>query len=279
MNHFSAALLFGHTVALAKLSERLKANAVFANAMGKPSPKVEASEMETLETSLKAIKQHGKFGTLPVRVEFFLTRISSGAEDVNALAAEIETIKEAVSVELFMNSFLRIVPERSGFVDQPLLLGEAVASAFPSAVPDIKQAGSCLAAECNTAAVFHLMRAVEWGLRSLCSHFGIRRVRNKFKKSGKKGSYVPIEYLEWERILDELQDRIDKRIQKLKRGPAKQEFQALYYPVLLDIRGIRDAWRNHVMHTRAEYNHEDADAILGHVKRLMATLASRISEL
>ena len=44
------------------------------------------------------------------------------------------------------------------------------------------------------------------------------------------------------------------------------------------IRGFRDAWRNHVMHTRAEYSREDASAVLSHVKRLLQTLAVHIKE-
>lgn len=77
---------------------------------------------------------------------------------------------------------------------------------------------------------------------------------------------------------NQLQDRVDAKLNKIKRGPAKQASQEFYYPMLQDIRGIRDAWRNHVMHTRQEYEPKDADAILGHVRRLMNTLAIRVRE-
>jgi hypothetical protein len=50
-----------------------------------------------------------------------------------------------------------------------------------------------------------------------------------------------------------------------------------YYPVLQDIRGIREAWRNHVMHTRAEYSPEEAVAIFEHVRRIATTLAKRFA--
>jgi hypothetical protein len=89
--------------------------------------------------------------------------------------------------------------------------------------------------------------------------------------------YTPISYTDWETMLNQLQDKVDSKINKMKRGKRKQAAQEFYYPVLQDIRGIRDAWRNHVMHTRAIYIKEEADAILAHVKRLMALLALKLS--
>src|SRR4051794_4802873 len=49
------------------------------------------------------------------------------------------------------------------------IMGAEVKAAFPSAMPDVLEVGNCLAAECNTAAVFHLMRVAEVGLRALAS--------------------------------------------------------------------------------------------------------------
>jgi hypothetical protein len=155
-------------------------------------------------------------------------------------------------------------------------MGPEVINAFPSAGPDIIEAGNCLAAECHTAAVFHLMRVVEWGLRALAASLGVRRIRTSKKPGNNK--YTPISYTEWERILDGLQTAVDAKITKMKRGKAKQDLQEFYYPALQDIRGIRDAWRNHVMHTRAEYGLEDVMAVFSHVKRLMKNLSSRVSE-
>jgi hypothetical protein len=172
--------------------------------------------------------------------------------------------------------FLRVPKGLHSYVDSDALLGFTVAKAFASARPDLKAAGNCLAADCNTAAVFHMMRAVEWALRALGTHLGFRQLR-AVKKSGKR-KYVPISHLEWEKIIDQLQVRVDRRIEKMRPGKRKQEAQEFYYPALQEVRAIRDAWRNHVMHSRAEYSEEDATAILGHVRRLMTTLATKVSE-
>lgn len=197
--------------------------------------------------------------------------------DISMLLSETNHIVAEILRDLRSRQFIAIDAERNYFVDRDDLLGRPVADAFPSAVPDIREAGNCLAADCNTAAVFHLMRAVEWGLRALAADLGLKQVKHKIKKSGRV-LYTPIAYSEWERILDDLQERVDAKIATLKRGTKKQELQQFYYPALRDIRGIRDAWRNHVMHTRDEYNAEDADAVFTHVKRLMNALAGRIAE-
>jgi hypothetical protein len=196
--------------------------------------------------------------------------------DASSTATEVRNIREAIQTDIAKHQFLRVSSDRFNWVQNPFLFGERVSKRFPSAVPDIQAAGDCLAAECNTAGVFHLMRAVEWGLRALASNLGVRRIPASKKPGNKK--YIPLPYAEWEKILDGLHDAVDAKVLKLKRGVGKQKIQEFYYPVLQDIRGLRDAWRNHVMHTRAEYNRDDANAVFSHVKRLMETLAAHIKE-
>jgi hypothetical protein len=190
---------------------------------------------------------------------------------------QAQVLREAIETDLRFRRFAYVPVNRAEQLDKIDSEWATVQSQFLSAKPDIRAAVECYALDRNTAAVFHAMRVVEWGLRALCASLGFRRLRQKFKKSGSV-SYIPIEYSEWENILNQLQDRIDAKTRKIKRGPIKQQHQEFYYPVLQDIRAIRDAWRNHVMHTRQEYEAKDADAILGHVKRLMNTLATRIKQ-
>jgi hypothetical protein len=197
--------------------------------------------------------------------------------EIAALATEAAHSRDALMIAAQNRKFLRVALSRADYVDSDALLGSEVYGAFESARSDIREAGNCLAADCNTAAVFHLMRAVEWGMRALCVDLGVRKLRTRNKKTGKI-SYKLIEFSEWETILNTLQERVDRKLAKVKRGPKKQLYQEFYYPVLQDIRGIREAWRNHTMHTRREYTASDADAILDHVKRLMIRLATQVSE-
>jgi hypothetical protein len=97
------------------------------------------------------------------------------------------------------------------------------------------------------------MRSVEWGLRALCAHLGILRVKTQKKHAGKV-SYTPIEYTEWETMLNQVRSKVDKTIATLKRGKRKQLYQERYLPMIQEVNAIRDAWRNHVMHTRRDYS-------------------------
>lgn len=198
--------------------------------------------------------------------------------DASAIATELRNVYEAVLFNTHDVKFLYVDKDRANYVDNPgALFEQDVREAFPNAVPDMKEAGNCLAADCNTAAVFHLMRVVEWGLRALAGHLGFTQMVAKQKANGRQ-IYAPVEYLEWERILNQLHDRVDERIEAMPRGPEKQAAQQFYYPLLQEIAGIRDAWRNHVMHARRDYLAQDADAVLKHVQRLMAKLATQVRE-
>lgn len=224
---------------------------------------------------LEGLAQAGRLPTA-----FAALQYAQADPDAPPLASQLEVecrhIKEMFLHDLAECKYLQVPSGLQGYVDSDALFGFPVAKAFPSARADVKAAGNCLAADCNTAAVFHMMRAVEWALRALGAHLGFRQLR-AVKKSGKR-KYVPISHLEWEKIIDQLQVRVDKRVERMRPGKRKQATQEFYYPVLQEVRAIRDAWRNHVMHSRSEYSHEDAMAVKGHVERLMVKLASRVSE-
>lgn len=193
------------------------------------------------------------------------------------LANELENVLEFLWGDVQSRSYLIVRAEVAGFIDERAPFGEAVRRAFPSAAADLTQAGNCLAAECDTAAVFHLMRAVEWALRALCIDLGLRSVRRKERKTGRV-TYLPLGWSDWETLLNQLKNRVHDALAKTKRGSRKQLFQEFYLPALQDIEAMKDAWRNHVMHARREYTREDALAVLSHVRRLMVKLSDRIAE-
>jgi len=189
--------------------------------------------------------------------------------NTSTLQAQIDRVAQTLIVELKERRFLFVAPDRTDLLERDDLFGPDVSSRFPGASFDIKEAGNCLAAECNTAAVFHLMRAVEWSLRRLCEDLGLRKVAiNK-----KRGTFAPVEYSEWEKILDQLQGKIDKRIERAKRGPRKQALQEYYVPIMQDFRAFKDAWRNHTMHTRQEFDRVRAGEIFGRVRDFMQRVA------
>jgi len=190
--------------------------------------------------------------------------------------AELRRITDTLVTELKERRFLFVEPGLTEYVDNPAPFGQKVFDVFDGARPDITAAANCMVAACSTAAVFHLMRSVEWGLRGLCANLGLKSLKEQ-KKSGKI-KLTPVSHSQWEKILDGLNKRVDKKLKILRPGGAKQRHQEFYYPALEEISAIRDAWRNHVMHGRKEYQPDDAAVICGHVKRLMMKLAENLSK-
>jgi hypothetical protein len=160
--------------------------------------------------------------------------------------------------------------------------GEKVFAVFPNAQYDAEHAALCLAAGAATAAVFHMMRVVEWGVRALGQHIGLRKVKDVLKpKPGYKKErvrLVPIENCTWEKMECQIRKKVDSRLSKLRPGPAKDEKQIFYSSILTAFHGFRGEWRNHVMHTRIEIAEGDDLKVMSHVERFMAQLATRFDE-
>ena len=149
-----------------------------------------------------------------------------------------------------------------------------IISVFPQTRNDADEALDCFALGKDTAAVFHLMRVAEWGLRAFCIHLGFRRIKSKIKATGKV-EFTPIDYTTWEGMLGQLRGKVNKKLARLRRGSAKQKLQETYLPMIEEIEAFKDAWRNHVMHNRKAYISGDVLAITSHVMRLMGALASK----
>ena len=210
-----------------------------------------------------------------------IDRVNSGLalnmNDPRASANAAVHIRNCLIAELAKRKFLYVRPDCSGFVDSDALFGDQVKEAFPSAAFDIRESGNCLASELPTAAVFHLMRCVEWGLRALGTNLGIRRLRCRNKKTGKT-KYLALPWAQWEDIINQIKSRVALRLVKAQRGPKKQQYQEFYNPSVDNIERFKDAYRNHVMHTRREYTPSEALVIFEQVRYLMVRLATRLSE-
>jgi hypothetical protein len=125
----------------------------------------------------------------------------------------LEDILNCLKKEVCDIQFAFVHPDKVGFFEQHDLFGERVSSAFPSAQSEIQDAGNCLAGDLHTAAVFHLMRAAEHGLRALA---GELRVRLR----------VQLEYAGWEEVIR----AVDRKLTALRAKPrGKKKAEALEF--------------------------------------------------
>ena len=192
--------------------------------------------------------------------------------DVSGATEIFHRLQIDIVSELENKKFLKISDDRGEFIDNERLFGDQVHDAFSSAKEDIIEVGNCLAVECNTAAVFHLMRICEFGLRALAKDRNI-----EFKDK-------PLELKEWGQIVPKL-DSVLKEMRdtdvKRWRTPEIKESQIHFYSELMpDARAFNEAWRRHLSHADPEafYDRNYAASIMEHVKNFMQRLATKISE-
>lgn len=133
---------------------------------------------------------------------------------------------------------------------QPEPFGARVNDAFPEATHDIEESGICLALGRGTAAVFHLMRVVERGLRELGKDLGISRPST------------------WERYIDQLTKRIT----------SSRSDDHFFGRLRDDIQAIRGAWRHPMVDVHRDYSIEEAHQVYDAVKVWMQHLVERYGE-
>ena len=143
------------------------------------------------------------------------------------------------------------------------VFGAVVAARFPDANPDIAAAARCLALDEWTAAVFHLMRVLEHGLRDLAD-----RVGHTFP--------TPVEYQQWEAIIVNIEAAIRRTVAALPKGTSQKADDAEFYSkAASQFWHFKDAWRNHVSHARKNYDPREARAVYDSVRAFMQALAGR----
>jgi hypothetical protein len=154
---------------------------------------------------------------------------------------------------------MQLEPDRLQYYDALDLFGEAVSAKFPDAVSDIREAGNCFATGRHTACVFHLMRVLEKGLFALAKSLRIKTLKT-------------FNYENWQNIIDQIESKI-REAEKSPRSPKKTENLKRLGDAAKEFRYIKNAWRNHVMHSRVSYNESEAESILRHVGEFIKALA------
>lgn len=178
------------------------------------------------------------------------------------LGEMLRSARRQILDELESMIFLRIPSEHIEYYKNPKAFGDEVYQKFPGARLDIQEANNCFATDRYTACVFHLMRVAEHGLRALT-----KKLKIKFK--------VAVEFETWERIIK----AIETETQKIAGQPKTLKRQAdleFYSGAAAQFRYFKDAWRNHVMHTRTNYYDQEALMIMLHTRDFMRHLALKV---
>lgn len=136
-----------------------------------------------------------------------------------------------------------------------------VVDRFPSTADDVEEAAKCLAVGRHTAAVFHLMRVVEVGLRAL-------------GRSLNDSTLDPASNPNWERILTKCDSELRRPLRE--RSDEWRSDEPFYSEATANLRSIKDAWRNPTLHVERHYDEERAEEVYHAVRAFMRHLATKL---
>ena len=125
----------------------------------------------------------------------------------------------------------------------------------------MKEASNCLAADLHTAAVFHLMRVVNIGLRKLAEHWGVVDIGGK-----------ALEYCGDGQIIAKIEGLIKDRQEAMATVTHDEKWEketALYRGLMVDCRYFKDVDRDSTAHARKTYKEPGALDVFEHVKDFM----------
>jgi hypothetical protein len=188
------------------------------------------------------------------------------------LIGNIEQLERAIFYSLSDTTFVGVDSANAKYFEQQHLFGEKVSAAFPVARGEIKDAGNCISVGLDTAAVFHLMRVVEYGLRELAIQLKVKKLITA-RGGVLKKTNTPIVYGTWEQIIKTLETRLAFLQNKPKKSLKRNQKIETCHELLQDFRAIKDLWRNKVMHARDSYTKERSIDAFNHVRKFMQRLA------
>lgn len=167
-----------------------------------------------------------------------------------------EQLCNTLGAELSQRLFVKLKGSNREYFDQDYgLFGDEVDDAFPDAITEISEAGKCMALERYTAAVFHLMRAMEIGIRVLATKLGANILN-------KHGDTLP-----WGILIANIKGKIEA----LPDGQEKDDWLVLHSL----LHSANRAYRTKTAHPATSYDEKQAFAAFHATKSFLIEMAER----
>ena len=246
-------------------------NGVFIADITAPKTAPDVDELFTITNSLKGLQdlcEQVNLTNAKQKIGLTLSHFEHNPDDVDysSLGADLRNVYDVFMSDLWARIFVQVPEKYREFIDNDLLFSKAVAENFKGAVPDIREAGNCLSVGSSTAAIFHLMRIAECGLRALAYDRRITLDKDK-----------PIDLATWEDLIKKLEEA-EKAIQGFPKTHTREVQLDFYHGAMMEVRGFKGKFRNRVMHSRESYDQDEAMSAFTHVREFMCILATRIAE-
>jgi hypothetical protein len=174
---------------------------------------------------------------------------------------------DCIEQDIFRRETFILAPDKQHY----FIMGPAgeVESAFPGAVGELSEAQKCIALERYTASVFHMMRAAEFGLRSLVMAIGVKKPKEH------------LDFEAWKYLVDQLKCLSGKYIDTLKgdkQKTARLSAKEFFNATIDNYGAFMDDVRNIVMHTRRSYREREALSIHDRVSECLVRSARYVGE-
>lgn len=197
-----------------------------------------------------------------------LNKLIEKSASRDKLVSGIEDLGARTKDELRAKNVYYIDASDSRFIEDASKW-DKIKTSYPSAVIDIDEGLWCLALGRNTASVFHFVRCVEHGMRAIA-----RAIRVKLKAHKRN---IPLDEAEWNKIIEGIESKVASGM-KGSRGPAKRRAMKFYGTAASDLRMLKDAYRNDVMHSRSSYSRPEAEACMFRVHSFMDVIIKKVPE-
>jgi len=194
----------------------------------------------------------------------FTMAVKCGNLTFQEVRNELKVLRESIQADLEKRHFVFILPDRAALLTGMHETFAPIWLEIPDSYSDTTEAINCYALERNTAAVYHLMRVAEYGLRRLA-----RKLRVSLTHKGKA---CPVEFGDWEKVITAIKGKIDEA-RTLPAGPHKQRKLELYSDAADHCVFMKDIWRNNVAHARRPYKSSEALGVIERVRDFMHFLA------
>jgi len=219
---------------------------------GHKDAKLDKDEIKDLHNGL--IRMFDMCQALDMRISADLISDRVSTANYPQTSGEYNVLIDALKAELKSKLFLHVPKDQAEYYESDKLVSADLLAKFPNAAADIKEAGSCYATGRYTACVYHLMRALEFGLKALATAVGVM--------PGK------LDQAQWGEIITTIGNAIQS-MAKGKRGDPQVQFWA---ESAASFFAFKEAWRNATMHVRSTYDEPHAKAIMDAVIRFTERL-------
>lgn len=160
-----------------------------------------------------------------------------------------------IQEELESRIFLQLAADKAAYADPKWLLNTSIETAFPSTITEFQNAGRCYAYDESTACMFHLMRVVDFGLRSVAAALGIDYNARA-----------------WDGIAKAITGKMEEKYQN--KTVDWRAVEPMYAEILTDIQAISRGHRNPVLHElEKKYEPKEAHNMLTIVEGFISHLA------